>query len=104
MLPPRPVLPGDTGWDERIRHVAEPRRGLANLRSTLEIHCDAVLLASQLNMTVEIEIYLCNIGNTSAIGGFSVDFPLYILVYWRVNSVRFSRCFVLSPCHIFGTS
>ena len=59
LLPPRPVLPGDTGWDERIRHVAEPRRGLAeSLRSTLEIHCDAVLLANQLNMTVEIEIYL----------------------------------------------
>eukprot|EP00434_Breviolum_minutum_P028489 symbB.v1.2.025204.t2/scaffold2437.1/size79084/1 len=28
LLPPRPVLPGDTGWDERIRHVAEPRRRL----------------------------------------------------------------------------
>ena len=32
LLPPRPVLPGDTGWDERIRHVAEPRRGLADCR------------------------------------------------------------------------
>lgn len=28
LLPPRPVLPGDSGWDERVRHVAEPRRRL----------------------------------------------------------------------------
>lgn len=28
LLPPRPVLPGDSGWDERVRYVAEPRRRL----------------------------------------------------------------------------
>ncbi len=65
-----------------------------------------MLSYSPINLTWrwKLKFIFCNIGNTSAIGGFSVDFPLYILVYWRVNSVRFSRCFVLSPCDIFGNS